>query len=93
MKFYIKVVEDLKEEGFELNPYDGCVSNKLVDGKYQTACWHADDLKLSHVDPTINDKLIKKLSTKYETIGKGSMKLTRGKKHTCLGMLFDLSTT
>ena len=61
LKFYVKVVEDLKQEGFELNPYDGCVANKLADGKHQTACWHVDDLKLRHVDPTVNDKLIKKL--------------------------------
>ena len=68
LKFYIKVVEDLKEEGFELKPYDGYVANKLVDGKYQTVCWHFDDLKLSYLDSIVNDKLIKKLKTKHETI-------------------------
>ena len=50
-----------------------------------------DDLKLSNVDPAANDKLIKKLKTKYETIEKGSMKVTRGKNHTFLKMLLDFS--
>ena len=61
LNFCIKVVEYFKEERFELNPHDGCVSNKLVDGNYQTACWHADDLKVGHVDPKVNDILIKNL--------------------------------
>ena len=51
-----------------------------------------DDLKLSHADHALNDKSIKKLKTKYETIEKGSMIVTRGKKHTFLGMLFDFSS-
>ena len=33
LKFYIKAVYDLKEEGFELNPCDGYSANKLVYGK------------------------------------------------------------
>ena len=65
------------------------MANKLADGTYQTVCWHADDLKLSHADPKVNNKIIEKLWEKYETIEKGSMKVTRGKKHTYLGMLFD----
>ena len=40
------------------------MSNKRVDGKYQTVTWHADDLKLSHSDPTVNDKSIEKLRKK-----------------------------
>ena len=50
------------------------------------------DLKLSHVDPAANDKLIKKLKTKHETIEKLSMKVTRGTKHVHQGMLFDFSS-
>ena len=34
LDFYVKVVEYLKNEGFDLKPYDGCAANKLVDGKY-----------------------------------------------------------
>ena len=79
LKLYIKVVEDLKEEEFELIPHDGCVANKIVDGKHQNAWWHVDYLKLSHVDPEVNDKLVEKLMKKYEKIEKGSMKVIREK--------------
>ena len=30
--FYLKFVKNLKSIGFELNPYDPCVANKIVDG-------------------------------------------------------------
>ena len=29
--YYCKCVKSLKKEGFELNPYDPCVANKMVD--------------------------------------------------------------
>ena len=46
--FYEKLTADLLSIGFELNPYDPCVANKLVAGKQMTLCWHVDDMKLSH---------------------------------------------
>jgi hypothetical protein len=50
--FYKKLVADLESDGFVLNPYDQCVANKVVDGKQMTVCWHVDDLKVSHCDPS-----------------------------------------
>lgn len=34
--FYQKFVKDLKEIGFELNPYDPCVANRMIEGSQQT---------------------------------------------------------
>ena len=34
--FYRKLVKELKEMGFEINPYDPCVANKLVNKKQMT---------------------------------------------------------
>ena len=48
--YYRKFVADIKSIGFELNPYDRCVANKMVNGKQLTLVWHVDDLKVSHVD-------------------------------------------
>ena len=48
--FYQKLVQDLQEFGFTLNPCDPCVANKMVTGKQMTVTWHVDDLKVSHVD-------------------------------------------
>ena len=33
----------LERNGFEINPYDTCVANKLVNGKQCTIVWHVDD--------------------------------------------------
>ncbi len=50
--FYKKLVSDLESDGSVLNPYDSCMANKVVDGKQMMVCWHVDDLKVSHCDPT-----------------------------------------
>jgi hypothetical protein len=41
---YRKLVVDLENSGFKLNPYDPCVANKTLNGTQMTVCWHADDL-------------------------------------------------
>ena len=48
--FYRKLRGELEEYGFEVNPYDPCVANKMVAGKQMTVVWHVDDLKVSHAD-------------------------------------------
>ena len=85
---YNEFKKDL-EEGFEFNPYDPCVANKMVKNKQFTIRFHVDDLMLSHVDPTVNTDFLKFLNRKY---GKHvEVKSTRGKKHDYLGMtlIFD----
>jgi hypothetical protein len=47
--FYRKLVSELKEMGFEINPYDSCVENKIGNGTQMTIRWHMDDLMMSHV--------------------------------------------
>ena len=42
--FYLKLVEDLERYGFELNPYDPCVANKVVNGEQMTVVWYVNDL-------------------------------------------------
>jgi len=46
--YYRKFVKSLKSIGFELNPYDPCVANKMIDGKQMTICFHVNNCKLSH---------------------------------------------
>jgi hypothetical protein len=46
--FYRRLVSDLIGYGFELNPYDPCVANKMVNGQQLTVSWHVDDMKMSH---------------------------------------------
>ena len=48
--FWQTLSEKLLKWGFEVNPYDWCVANKMIDGKQSTALWHVDDIKISHMD-------------------------------------------
>jgi hypothetical protein len=71
----------LMEMGFEINPYDQCVANKVINGKQCTICWYVDDLKISHVDKDVVTQVILDIERSY-----GKMTVTRGKKHTYVGM-------
>lgn len=67
--------------GFELNPYDKCVANKIINGKQCTMTWYVDDNKLSHKDPAVVTEVLEEISKHF-----GNLTITRGKKHTFLGM-------
>jgi hypothetical protein len=86
--FYEKLVGDLKSQGFELNPYDPCVANKLVKGSQFTLTWHVDDIKMSHKDPKEVTKVIEWLKSIYGD----NMHVSRGLVHDYLGMTLDYTT-
>ena len=80
--YYRKFTKSLTGIGFELNPYDPCVANKMIEGKQMTICFHVDDCKLSHRKPKVMDKMIAWLQQEYESIfedGSGQMTVSRGK--------------
>jgi AAA ATPase containing von Willebrand factor type A (vWA) domain len=71
----------LKDLGFEINPYDQCVANKMINGHMCTICWYVDDNKISHKDPAVVTQVIEAIEGKF-----GKMKVSRGKSHEFLGM-------
>ena len=54
--FYRKLVSELREMGFEINPYGPCVANKMVNRTQMRIRWHVDDLMISHLS---RDKIMK----------------------------------
>ena len=84
--WYNMYTETLKDMGFELNPYDMCVANAVIDGKQCTIVWNFDNCKISHVDAKVVDKVIAKIKKWY-----GEMSKTRGKDHEFLGMVLNFS--
>ena len=48
--FYKNMRCELESIGFEINPYDPCVSNKKIDRPPMTITWHVYDLKVPHMD-------------------------------------------
>ncbi len=47
--FYKKLVAELQEMGFEINPYDPCIANKMVNGTQMAIRWYVDDLMISQL--------------------------------------------
>ena len=89
MLFYHKLNKVLLSYGFELNPYDPCVVNKMVNGEQLTVCWHVDDLKSSHIDPKVNDKFLQWSKDTFRQFRE--VKTTQGLLHDYLGMTLDYS--
>ena len=83
--FYNKLRSDLENTGFEINPYDPCVANKMVNGHQMTICWHMDDFKVSHKDDNAVTALAEKLAELYGP----NATVSRGKVHKYLGMDID----
>ena len=86
--FYKRLRSDLDNMGFEVNPYDPCVANKMVNGHQMTVCWHVDDLKVSHKEESAVTALAMKLSKLYGS----KTTICRGKVHEYLGMDMDWVT-
>ncbi len=42
------MISELKEMGVEVNPYNLCFVNKMVNRSQMTIQWHVDDLMISH---------------------------------------------
>jgi len=84
--WYRTLVEELFDQGFKLNPYDPCVVNKVINGSQCTICWYVDDLKISHIDPSVVSGVIKRIEKKF-----GKMTVNRGKSHTFVGMNIEFT--
>ena len=41
--YYKKFREDISTIGFEVNPYDVCVANRIIHDNQHTIVWHVDD--------------------------------------------------
>jgi hypothetical protein len=75
--------------GFEFNPYDKCVVNKVIDGRQCTIIWHVDDLMLTYVSQEVLDHIVSDLSKKFGKEDPSS--IHTGNVHDYLGMNIDFS--
>lgn len=58
---YQKLRNNIEDQGFELNHYDPCVANNMIDDAQFAIVRHADDLKLSHENSYEVTKMINHL--------------------------------
>jgi hypothetical protein len=62
LQFNMKLVSELQEMGFEINPYDPCVANKMVNGTQMTIIWDiVDDLIISHLSQDEITKVVQQI--------------------------------
>jgi hypothetical protein len=87
MLFWKDLSAKLVSWGYEINPCDWCVANKMVNGKQCAVLWHVDGLKISHVDPAVVESLLGLLNGVYGKLS--PLVTTRGKIHDYPGMTLD----
>ena len=46
--WYDLYANTLKDMGFEINSYDKCIANKMINGNQCTIGWYVDNNKISH---------------------------------------------
>ena len=88
--YYKKFRKDIESIGFELNPNDMSVVNRMVNGKQHTVtwnAWHIDDVKSIHVDPKVNAKFHTWCEQKYGSEETGH--ILCGKRQDYLAMIQD----
>jgi len=83
----IQGLPTVQELGFESNPYNPCVANKIRQGRQCTLCWYVHDTEISHKDPNVVNWVISKIE---ERIGKMTVKC--GTRHTFIGMDIEFKT-
>ena len=62
---YRKLVKYIESYGFHINPYDLCVSNKMINDKQMREVCHVADLKVSHINSFETTKFEGYLSSNY----------------------------
>ena len=87
--YYKKSEKDIEGIGFEVNPYDICVTNQMKYGKQQTVTFHVNDLKSIHVDTKVNDELIEWCKETYGRDNLGHAKVVRRKIQEYWGMIMN----
>ena len=89
--FYKNLKKDLDDIGFKVNPYDPCISTKMVSNKKMTITWHVDDLKVSRADQDVVYAFIQWAKDTYEDIKE--LKPSRVKIYYYLDMTLDYTTS
>ena len=84
--FYRKLVKDLEEYGFEINPYDPCVAKKNGEWYPNASLWHVYDMQVSHKSEFEITRFSDYLISIY-----GGLSRSRGKVNDYLGMNLDFS--
>ena len=68
----------LKDMVFEINPYEKCIANKMINGNQCTIVWYVYNNKISPKEAKIVDYMLTIFKEKY-----GDLTITRGNSNLC----------
>ena len=74
------------EKGLELNPYGGCVANKMVNGEQCTLVWYVYNNKVLRMESKFVEDLIDNLKYNF-----GGLVVTRVKKNSFWGVNINIT--
>ena len=86
--FYRKPRANLEGMRFEVNPYDPCVANNIVNGSQCNVVWRVDDLKVSHKDEAVVTYFAQELGHR----NRNNLRIKRDKLFDYLGMDIDFES-
>ena len=72
----------------EINPYEKCIANKIINGNQCTIGWYVDDNKISHKKTKVVNDMLTTFKEKS-----GDLSITRGNSHDFLGMDLTIKIT
>ena len=71
--------------GFEINPYNKCTANKIINRSQCTIGWYVDNKTILHADPKVIKELLDIFKAKF-----GALTITRGKTYKFLRMTLSI---
>jgi len=80
------VVKTLKANGYEQNPYDKCIFNKMIDGNQCTILFHVDDFFISTVSSAAHEEVEAMFRKAFNKIT-----VEKGPVISFVGMTFDFT--
>ena len=72
LRWYELYSGTLEKEIFIINPYDKCVTNKVINGKKYTVICYVDDSKVLHIDEEVVTEFIELMKKHF-----GELTVTR----------------
>ena len=63
--FYRKLTSELKGMGIEINPYDPCVVNRMINSSQMAVSWHVDNLMISRTSNEAISQFLRALKDIY----------------------------
>ena len=76
----------LQGSDFEINPYDRCVENKVIESSQCTIYWYVDDKNLLHKNSEVISDIINEVKKHL-----GEISFVRGNKHNFLGFNIEIN--